>query len=85
MIRIKAIGGLPAAIGKRDLVLDRESMTVKDLFAFLTSLASRESAPLDSSNTLVLVDGVEISALEEEETLIHAGNEVLLIPVAHGG
>lgn len=83
LIRIKALGGLPALIGRRELALDRESMRVKDLFDLIA--ADRQAALLDSSNTLVLVDGVEISALEGEETMIRAGSVVLLIPVAHGG
>jgi MoaD family protein len=36
-------------------------------------------------NILILVNGKEISILEKFETLITHGDEVVLIPVSHGG
>ena len=34
---------------------------------------------------LVLVNGVEASALDELETMIHPGDVVVLLPMFHGG
>ena len=36
-------------------------------------------------NALILVNGREISALEGLETVVEDGDEVVLIPVTHGG
>ena len=36
-------------------------------------------------NALILINGREISALDGLETLIKGGDEVVLIPVTHGG
>ena len=37
------------------------------------------------SNTLVLVNGIEISVLEGLETRLKDGDEIVLVPVVHGG
>jgi molybdopterin converting factor small subunit len=37
------------------------------------------------SDTLVLVNDVEISVLEGEGTRLSEGDEVALMPIAHGG
>lgn len=37
------------------------------------------------ANALILVSGTEISALDGLETLLKDGDEVVLLPVAHGG
>lgn len=36
-------------------------------------------------NTLIIVNGREISALKGLETILKDGDEVVLIPVSHGG
>lgn len=36
-------------------------------------------------NTLILVDGKEISALKGLDTKVKDGDEIILIPVLHGG
>ena len=36
-------------------------------------------------NALILVNGIEISVLEGLETEVNDGDEVILIPVSHGG
>ena len=37
------------------------------------------------SNTLVLVNGMEISVLNGLETRLKDGDEIVLVPVVHGG
>ena len=37
------------------------------------------------SNTLVLVNGKEIGVMNRLETVIEDGDEVVLVPVVHGG
>lgn len=37
------------------------------------------------SNTLVLVNGMEISVLDGLETRLKDGDEIVLVPVVHGG
>lgn len=36
-------------------------------------------------NTLILINGREISALDGLETIIHDGDKLVFVPVVHGG
>jgi MoaD family protein len=36
-------------------------------------------------NTLILVNGKEISVLKGLDTIVEDGNEIVLVPVVHGG
>lgn len=49
------------------------------------ALSTKGSNHLSASNTLVLVNGVEVSALDGDSTELSHDDEVVLIPVIHGG
>jgi molybdopterin converting factor small subunit len=60
------------------------------LTEFLEELNSKLSENLDStilnlSDVLVLLNGREISVLERNNTKISSGDEIVLLPVSHGG
>jgi molybdopterin converting factor small subunit len=57
---------------------------------FLEELKSKlpenpDSAILNLNEILVLLNGKEISILEEEKTKISPGDEIVLLPIFHGG
>jgi len=92
-LSIKFIGALRHLSGKTQLTVDfQPNATVKSLIEQL----STEFPPLkhtfsdsdlnDSrSNSLVLVNGTEISVLDGYNTKLSDGDEVVLVPVVHGG
>jgi molybdopterin converting factor small subunit len=70
-----------------------DNSTVADLLRLLSMSCNRNVATLLfeedrftlRSDTLVLVNDVEISVLGGEETRLSEGDEVALMPIAHGG
>ena len=91
-LTLKFIGSLRQISGKTQLTVDfQEGMSLKDLIAEI----SREMPQLDKafrdqlddsrSNALVLINGREISVLNGLESTLNDGDEIVFIPVVHGG
>jgi molybdopterin converting factor small subunit len=92
-LRIKFIGALRHISGKTQLTLPFQAgITVKEVVAQLGlqipglkhSFCSQELNDA-RSNSLVLVNGKEISVLDGYETLLCDSDEVVFVPVVHGG
>jgi len=94
-VRVKLYGVLRTAAEKD--ILDLEfagSVTVRELVAETVRTVARpefENYLVDSDledprpNALILVSGTEIGALEGLDTVLHEGDEVVFLPVVHGG
>jgi molybdopterin synthase sulfur carrier subunit len=91
-ITVKFIGALRHASGVNTRVLDCEECSVKELIDKI----SRQLPELRRNlihgelddprpNALILVNGREISVMNGLNTALNDGDEVVLIPVAHGG
>ena len=91
-LTLKFIGSLRQISGKTQLTVNfQEGMSLKDLITKI----SREMPQLDKalsdqlndsrSNALVLINGREISVLNGLETKLNDGDEIVFIPVVHGG
>ncbi len=92
-VKLKFLGALRHASGKETLSLDcKTGASVLDL---VNAVANRKSElrrslldeQLDSPkpNALILVNGKEISVLNGLETTVKDGDEVVFVPVVHGG
>lgn len=92
-VEVTLLGVFRGLVGMDRLTLKFERATVRDVVQALV-----ESFPIDTRamfidpelndprpNALVLLNGREISVLKGLETIISDGDEVTLIPVAHGG
>ena len=92
-ISVRLIGALRHAAGTDKFTVKyRESFAVKELIEKITAQAPKLKRNLTNSyledqrlNALVLVNASEISALNGLETILEDGDEVVLIPVVHGG
>ncbi len=51
----------------------------------LRELQKRHGLDLRIDSTLVMVNGVEARALEDLETIVSSGDEVVILPMFHGG
>jgi len=91
-LTLKFIGALRQISGKTQLTVNfQERMSLKDLITKI----SQEMPQLDKtfsdqlndskSNALVLINGREISVLNGLETKLNDGDEIVFIPVVHGG
>ena len=93
-VRVKLYGVFRSAAKSSEIVLDVE--TNANIKAVVTQLASREDCQdlkqllLGSTsdprpNALVMVSGREINTLRGLDTLLHEGDDVAMLPIAHGG
>lgn len=81
MIRIRFLGHL-AAHFKEEVKFQEGNMSVAEL---LYRLNLKEGSKITRANTLILVNGVEVSALKGDETEVKDGDLITIIPVTHGG
>jgi molybdopterin converting factor small subunit len=89
-VEVKLIGVFQRLSGKKRLQVKLEKpATVRILVTKLAETLSPEfkHAFLDGSrpNSLILVGGREISVLQGLETSVRDSEEVVLVPMAHGG
>ena len=91
-VTVKFIGALRHASGVNSRVVDCETCSVKELInkvsrklpALRRSLVGKEGGVL-RPNALILVNGREISVLDGLNTAVKDGDEIVFIPVVHGG
>jgi len=94
-VRIKLYGVLKTAANIENLELDFEGpISVGQLVNKLVNVISHpefDECMIDADtkdprpNTLILVSGTEVGALHGIDTVLRDGDEVVFLPVAHGG
>jgi molybdopterin synthase sulfur carrier subunit len=92
-ITLKFIGALRHASGAETLALDcSEGASLLDLLDVITVGKKEfrlnlldEQLPDPKAKALILVNGREISVLDGLETKVKDGDEVVFVPVVHGG
>jgi len=94
-VRVRLIGVLRNLAGKDSLEIEiQEDRTVAQVVEKLVDLVGRtefEAAIIDrdlndpTSNTLIIVNNKDISALNGLKTQLKDTDEIVLIPISHGG
>jgi MoaD family protein len=92
-VKIKFTGSFRALSGKREIELRvKESSPLKEIIRSivkripgLTHVLIDSNCESPKTNMLVLVNGKEISVLHRFETLVKDGDEIVFVPVVHGG
>jgi MoaD family protein len=92
-LTIKFIGALRHLSGKTQInITFQEGITIKELVNEITQelpelkhTFSDQELNDSRSNSLVLVNGREISVLNGYETKLKDGDEIVFVPVVHGG
>jgi MoaD family protein len=87
---LKFIGALRQISGKTQLTVNfQEGMSLKDLVTVISQEMPLLEKTLNDdnarSNMLILINGREISVLNGLETKLNDGDEIVFIPVVHGG
>jgi MoaD family protein len=93
VITVKFIGALRHVTGAGEFALDcKGNVSIRELISKITKkLPALTQSLIDQQledprpNVLILVNGREISVLNGLDTITQDGNEVVLIPVVHGG
>jgi sulfur-carrier protein len=92
-VTLKFLGALRHASGQDKLILDcKEGASIIDLVHAVTLKAPslrrnllNEQLETPKPNALIIVNGKEISVLNGLETKLKDGDEVVFVPVVHGG
>jgi len=93
-ITVKFVGALRHITDKSKITIVCSTIfSVKDLIqkividipAIKTSIVDQQTDGAIKTNALILVNGREISVLNGLDTLLSNGDEVVFIPVVHGG
>jgi sulfur-carrier protein len=92
-LTIKFIGALRHLSGKKEFTVSfQEGISIKELVSKITQelpelkhTFSDQELNDSRSNSLVLVNGREISVLDDYETKLKDGDEIVFVPVVHGG
>jgi molybdopterin synthase sulfur carrier subunit len=92
-INVKFIGALRHVSGAGELALNcKDNVSIRELMREITEEVPALTRSLidqqleePTLNVLILVNGREISVLNGLETNLQDGDEVVLVPVVHGG
>jgi molybdopterin synthase sulfur carrier subunit len=93
VVTIRFVGAFRSVSGKSKLAIKFENVIpLRDAVKrILKEMPKLERALIDPDledprpNTLILVNGREISVLNGLETMLEDGDEVVFVPVIHGG
>lgn len=78
------MGGLRKAVGGKETDL-LYAEAPKRLGDVITLIEKNQQMEIRRDSTLILVNGVEARALKDLDTMITAGDEVVFVPMYHGG
>jgi molybdopterin converting factor small subunit len=81
---IKIMGNL-GRMPSGERIDDEIVSTPVRLGSLLETLQGKYHLDLRRDSTLVMINGVEARALEDLETIVLTGDEVVLVPMFHGG
>jgi MoaD family protein len=92
-VNVRLMGVFRAYSGKDIVTLKLENPTVRQVVDKIAQLFPSESKHMlidpelndPRPNALLLVNGKEISVLHGLETKVNDGDQIILIPVSHGG
>jgi molybdopterin synthase sulfur carrier subunit len=93
LITIKFIGAFRGISGKNEIALIFEgSAAIKEVVSKIVKESPQlERVLIDPEledprpNTLILVNGKEINVLNGLETMLNDGDEIVFVPIIHGG
>jgi len=88
VVIVKFVGSLRGMAGRGTRTFDfGKSLLLRDAFARMGEELPKLKPALAGSRAsmLVMVNGKEISILKGMETVVHDGDELVLVPVLHGG
>jgi len=93
-VNVKFVGALRHITGKPNVAVDYlADFSVKDLIQKLiqdspqiqASIVDQQTDGTMKTNALILVNDREISVLNGLETKLSDGDEIVIVPVVHGG
>jgi len=86
MIHISFLGHIKTSIGSQEMDIQREGISVEELFSLLSGRRGDLEHGFTKYNTLVVVNDEEVfCASSQAERRLGDGDRVMLVPFSHGG
>jgi molybdopterin converting factor small subunit len=85
LILIRLLGNCKKVMGFSSLLLEKQSASINEIVSFLERSALESKANFSRDNHLLVVNGVDSSLLDTNESLIQNGDTVTVVPIVHGG
>ncbi len=86
MLKVKFLGPLKSLIGNESVELTKNEVLLENLIEAIYEVAPQsENEGLDPSGILFIVNGSAVEMQEDRSRLLKDGDEIILLPVAHGG
>jgi len=82
---IRLLGSYKKAMGCSSLELKKRSASINEIVSFLGRYVSRYDSDFRRDNFLIVVNGIDSSLLDTNESLVKDGDIVTVIPIIHGG
>ena len=84
-MKVILIGHLKKLFKRNEIVLQEDIQDISELLNHLDKLKNNTKVTVNRENTLIFVNEVEISALEDLRTKLKGNDIITLVPVTHGG
>lgn len=85
MILIRLLGSCKKIIGCSSLAYEKHPTSINEIVSYLDKSASANGTDFSPDNILVVVNGVDSSILDANESLVQDGDIVTVVPIIHGG
>jgi molybdopterin converting factor small subunit len=82
---IRLLGSYKKALGCSSLKLKKHSASINEIVSFLGRSVSGYDTDFKRDNFLIVVNGIDSSLLDANESLVKDGDIVTVIPIIHGG
>ncbi len=85
MITIKLMGGVKKSFSTDKILLEKSTMTIKEVIDHLIQIKPHNTLEFDTKNLIIAVNGIESSALKGYNTKLNDNDVISIIPIIHGG
>jgi molybdopterin converting factor small subunit len=85
LILIRLLGRYKKAMGCSSLKYRKHPASINEIVSFLDGSVSGYNTFFKRDNFLIVVNGVDSSLLDANESLVRDGDIVTVIPIIHGG
>jgi molybdopterin converting factor small subunit len=82
---IRLLGSYKKALGCSSLKFKKHSASINEIVSFLGRFVSGYDTDFKRDNFLIVVNGIDSSLLDTNESLVKDGDIVTIIPIIHGG
>lgn len=72
-------------MGFSSILLEKQSASINEIISFLEKSALESKANFSKDNHLLVVNGVDSSLLDTNESLVQNGDTVTVVSIVHGG